>query len=406
MKLYDKIKKDDGDHKRSIFWPAHGASPETALVGATDAEIMEMPNYVASPRWYAKSIYDHYFYYPKVLVSAAHHYKMKNYPEKAGFDDDTVCFVDSGGFQLATGVKAAKGYTREHALDWSEKNGSLYPILDMPVLGKTTWEEAVSFSQDSAKYYLDNRTKPDDIIMNVMSARNPHEMEMWYDRMKDYKFEGWAYGSHGKYLVAMLQSILFFRDKGEFDRDYSPILHMFGVSSCHAILYLVMAQKICNDLGINVTLSYDSSYAFTTIGHGKYFVFKKFDGMSSLYLSNKFDWSNVPDGAKLPCHCKVCEGITDVKQFFKQGSHFYLLAGLHNLGFILDYKETIERLVELDVPELIDDGFPAAAKNNYHLMKKAFALPAKAGMELLQREFVTHTNEASGDVNTLNAFFK
>ena len=70
-----------------------------------------------------------------------------------------------------------------------------------------------------------------------------------------------------------------------------------------------------------------------------------------------------------------------------------------------DWANYLVEKFELDVPELIDDGFPAAAKKNFHLMKKAFSMPAKAGMELLQREFITHTNEASGNVNTLSGFF-
>ena len=72
-----------------------------------------------------------YFHYPWLLLAANEHHRKKNYRKQIGAETSRV-FVDSGGFSLAMGKTSQKTYTDRQALDWSEKNGDIFPILDRP----------------------------------------------------------------------------------------------------------------------------------------------------------------------------------------------------------------------------------------------------------------------------------
>jgi hypothetical protein len=49
---------------------------------------------------------------------------------------DLKIFVDSGGYQIQTGQIKRDEWTDAMALDYSLRNGTIFPILDSPVLLK------------------------------------------------------------------------------------------------------------------------------------------------------------------------------------------------------------------------------------------------------------------------------
>lgn len=388
-----------------VFFNVLGGSIFTSFNQASDDEFKSgaVANYAGSPRWYSKSA-DPYFYEPYVLVSSAHYSGIPDLRAKMKADDDTIIFIDSGGYQLATGVKP--NHSREKALEWSEANGDLFPILDLPANKKISMDESIAYTIESAKYYSEKRSRSDCIIMNVLSATERSGMERWYKAVKDFQFDGWAYGGHANSLKSIIQSILFLESKGELSRNECTNLHIFGTTSLHVIPYLVYAQNILNKKGINCLLSFDSSYAFRNAGFGKYFIFESFKGMGALVLSNKYDWSGLTESSHFGCSCPVCSNITDVGALFdgSAGSHFYSIIGMHNYYKLLQYKRTIEGMLSVNVPEIINS-LPKDILHNFNVMDKAFDKGGNLGMDVISTEMKTSSNSKSTVSKKLSAFF-
>lgn len=389
--------------RKTILYQVLGGSIMTSFNQATDEEFASgsMPNFKQSPRWYSKEanpmIYD-----PHVLVSSAHYSHIKDLRAKMRADKDTVIFIDSGGYQLATGVKPK--HNREKALAWSEANGNLFPILDLPANKNFTMADSIAYTVESAKYYADNRTRSDCTVMNVLSASDYTGMERWYNAVKDFTFDGWCYGGHRNHTPAILHSILFLAMKGEFDKRTN--LHIFGTTSLTVMPYIIYAQYLLNRKGYDVQLSFDSSYAFRNAGFGKYFIFPSFKGMGALVLSNKHDWSSLNAFSHFGCDCKVCEGINDVEHLFSgnAGSHFYSLIGMHNFVIMMRYKEIIEGLLSMNVSGVIES-LPREMRDNFNTIDKAFDKMGLAGIDIIANSFKTGTTSNNIVAKTLDSFF-
>jgi hypothetical protein len=388
------------ENRKATFFQVLTGSIFTSLNQVTDEEFNSgaIPNFQKSPRWYSKEAKP-YVYDPHVLVSSAHYCHIKDLREKMAADKDTIVFVDSGGYQLATGVKPK--HTREKALEWSEVNGNLFPILDMPASRKYPLQHAIDFTVDSAKYYAENRTNKDCLVMNVLSSNDSLGMEKWYNAVKDFPLDGWCYGGHGNYLKAIIQSILFLEMKGEFKKGSN--LHIFGTTSLGVIPYIIYAQYLLNKKGIDCQLSFDSSYAFRNASFGKYFIFPSFAGMGTLVLSNKFDWSGLTEFSHFGCDCPICQGVTDIGKLFEQGSHFYNIIGMHNFCMLMDYKAIIEGFVSTNVPGMIDS-LPTEMKNNFESMRLAFDKMGKKGIDIIGDKFQTK-NKPGLVMKSLSSFF-
>jgi len=389
--------------RKSVFINVLGGSIFTSFNQATDEEFRNgtVKNYKQSPRWYSKEA-DPMVYDPHVLVSSAHYSHMKDFRGKMRADKDTIVFVDSGGYQLATGVKP--NHTREKALTWSEANGNLFPILDLPAFKKFSMQQSIDYTVESAKYYADNRSNSDCSFLNVLSATKQSGMEQWYSAVKDFPFDGWCYDGHANFLPTIIQSILFLLSKGEFNRKTS--LHIFGTTSLAVIPYIIYAQHLLNKMGVDCQLSFDSSYAFRNAGFGKYFIFPSFKGMSALVLSNKHDWTGLKDFSKFGCDCPVCEGMDDIGHLFSgnAGSHFYSLIGMHNYMMMLKFKTAIEGLLSFNIPDIIES-LPTDMMKNFKTIDEAFKMKTQAGMDHIGLKFITKNNSKSIVSKNLSSFF-
>ena len=122
------------EKRKAIYIPAYSDGILSMLYGKTDEEVKQhiQPDMIEkkSLRIYNDSL-DTYFKYPWMLVSAGIFYTKDDLRKKIKAEKAKV-FVDSGGYQLARGTVPAEIYTDKVALEWSEKNGDIFPILDRP----------------------------------------------------------------------------------------------------------------------------------------------------------------------------------------------------------------------------------------------------------------------------------
>ena len=167
---------EDIKNRHAIYIPAYSDGLTKLFYNNTDKDIAE--NVLCdfkekkSLRIYNKDV-DSYYKNPWILISAGVQYDKADVRKNIGAETSRV-FIDSGGFQLAMGTVNEKKFNDKVALEWSEKNGDIFPILDRPVrnLGPDkplkTYEECLEKSVASAKYYSENRTRSDALVLNVL----------------------------------------------------------------------------------------------------------------------------------------------------------------------------------------------------------------------------------------------
>jgi hypothetical protein len=283
----------------SIYFPA-------VSVGALAAAFKKNTPHFAngrSPRYFSKNEKSHFFY-PYLLSSCAHNYKDSNYRENIGFERDSkgLLFGDSGGYQILTG-KGSKDFDRKVSFEWLEKNCDIFPLLDKPFpknyikITQSQFDEHLNFTKETAKFFLDKKTKDDNIILNVIQGRDLNEMVSWYEGMKDYKFDGWAFG--GYTMTQILSNFFHLLSIGEIDN--CNLYHVFMLSKVKYIIYLVYLQHRMRKEGYGVTISYDSSTPNILTAFGSVIYSNTLNGFISIKYSNKYDFSMTPDDVHVPC---------------------------------------------------------------------------------------------------------
>lgn len=400
---------------KAQFLPAISTATTGYLAKHSDQSFMEYSpeNIVKSFRFFNRSS-DTYFYHPYVLISAAHLFKhCEDVREHLGMDKETMVFIDSGGYSLASGAIKEKDWDDEKAFNWSMKNGNIFPILDRPLIPKCDYNRHLDLSFKSAEYYATNRPSKDfKVILNVVQGRTKQEMSKWIDKMSQVPLNGWAHGGHKGHMSSIVSVILELVNRGLM--EHSSLHHVFGVSSASSMVYFAVIQDELQKMGFKTQLTYDSSYFQRSFAFGNYFLYKKFDGMVNIRLSNRYDWTHVPKGTKVPCDCPLCSNVKDVPNFFNDPMVFYMIGAMHNLYQMLSYKRSIENLLHFgevqpgkdkktgevyDVEPFLKTALPTKMWQNICAIKKAFASP-KSGYEIMKREF--NDKDVAKSKRTLN----
>jgi len=220
--------------------------------------------------------------------------------------------------------------------------------------------------------------------------------------MKAFPLDGWAHGGHRGILTPVIQTFMMLGNAGEFNRGYTTPYHIFGVSSQVALIYFAVMQAEADRLGWDVQIMSDSSSFQIVLGHGGILLLPSWTGIHTIRMSNKFDWSKLVPGAKMPCDCPVCEGITDISAFVGDPKQFYLLGVLHNLSMVLRYKKTVDNIIACGVEEIADQSLPSKIVKNIKAIRAAMRDPVK-GIGWLDHTF--NHRDVDENATTLEEFF-
>ena len=211
---------------------------------------------------------------------------------------DGVVIGDSGGFQLGSGAISNKqekqhlqrfqlqpeqqfarwkdcGF-RERTLLWLEQYTDYAMTLDMVLwaregvpnpfnakspLRKLSNQQLIDLSVDNLKYFADNRGKfsSSTKYLNVLQDIGHGTGMQWYEAVKDFDFEGWAFGSETKNtLFAACWWCRKLLDDGKLDN--AEWIHMLGCSPIiKQIIFTAIQRSLRKVLGTRITLSLDSS---------------------------------------------------------------------------------------------------------------------------------------------------
>lgn len=216
----------------------------------------------------------------------------------------TVVVGDSGGYQIGTGkLKAVRGWyrfrndpsalaahwtmnvaIRDRIMRWLDRYCDYAMTLDMPLwvlqdpkarksspFANLSVDQLIDLSYDNLRYFADNRGKATGRsakYLNILQDIGEDTGERWYQRVKDFEFEGWAFGSDTKSRIdPILRWVRRLLDDGKLNSK-TEWLHILGVSTLEMGVYLTALQRRLRVLTGNpdFVVSYDSSSPFRTSG--------------------------------------------------------------------------------------------------------------------------------------------
>jgi len=393
--------------KKAIYIPAYSDGLMSMFYGKDDNQIakenQEDFSDKKSLRIYNKD-FDSYFHNPYILISAGSVYKKTDF-RKTIHAEKSIVFVDSGGYNLAHSTLDPKRFTDKIALEFSEANGDIFPILDRPTftLGMMRddkngnpkpvspykdYNECLNLSVNSAKYYYENRSRSDATILNVIQGQTVNQIESWYKEISKYEFEGWAYGGTKGNLGRILPALKFLLNSGELARESCKMFHIFGVTSNESMIYFQYLQLVFERMGIDLQITYDSTYWNRTCVYGSYMTRPRYIvglGMESMEWTNSINYKELSKDFKLPCHCPICEDLDDAYGFFnnykpdeKTGEEviifkkFNNMIAFHNLYLQLEYLENVRRIFSSGMKDVYEAFFPQKICDNFKLIDNYF----------------------------------
>ncbi len=259
-----------------------------------------------------------YFTYPTALYSAGHAcLDMEKTPDR-----DSMCVNrdrkfstivgDSGGYQIGKGVikfdwkdfegnKANK--VRSDILNWLELTSDWAMTLDVPTwaaddlnspkTGLKSFQDTLDGTIYNNKFFQKNRlgqTK----LLNVLQGDDWETAQIWYDKVKDFEFEGWAMGGINMCdMEVMLRRLIIMRDEKKLDgKDW---MHVLGTSQLDWACFLTQVQRqVRKHINDKFTISFDSASAFLSTANGLVYTHNLFTPKRWSYIMEK-----APDDKKL-----------------------------------------------------------------------------------------------------------
>jgi hypothetical protein len=288
------------------------------------------------------------------LVSAGHNLSKDTLRVDMGLEDSFV-IGDSGGYQIMTGALKWKPEIKQRILTWLENNSDIAMNLDIPPRGKLwSYNESLDISIENFKYFADNRigkTK----LLNVLHGPSIAQYNHWYEKVKDFPFNGWSIGI-GRNIYNMLYAISLLIEKGEFDKVQNEYLHLLGVASTSDFFIIGTLQRAFNKRFDNrVTLTTDSSSPNrATIFGTVYFDinYKDLKMMSNYFPTKKPECYHPGQEPFCVLNCPACKNATYDMYNTGDGGRWtemgYISSTNHNMAITTQSHKVITKLLRAD----------------------------------------------------------
>lgn len=289
-----------------------------------------------------------FYEYNYALMSAFHGLSIKNFREALHISKDKLLIGDSGGYQIASFEKKGIPISISpiQILRWQEENCDIGMNLDVPttlggeVLTKERFINCLNKSVENFELFQSKRQSNHLKLYNVLHGENLELLNIWYDKVKHFKFEGWAIGMKppSDPLIQAL-GFMFLYEKGELNNCYG--IHFFGTSGYYVIPIISYLANMVKD---NVLVTFDSS-SYAQHAQNRVYI-QPFNISEKLVFGDKFLKEN-PNIKELSCSCNVCKEL-DIKILNRkeEGSLPVALLALHNLKVYLDYTQMCNSLVK------------------------------------------------------------
>lgn len=298
--------------------------------------------------------YPEKYRHPYFLITAGHDFKRKEFSKKFDFTDDTLVFGDSGGYQIATGYIDWNLDIRKQIFDWLEDNAHISMNIDIPTRGKYAgkFAECLEISNDNFKYFADHQSGKTDFL-NVIQGTDIIEYQKWYNVVNQYEFSGWALGG-ARTIYRMLAALCVLLDAGELHKKNNKWLHFLGISKVTDAIVLTEIQKCLEDIGSEITVTFDSSSPSRSTMYGLFYT-----GYNT--RSGNFEYIRIPRTQDinrqlsynpLPNYTDFDEFLWSnytMEEFCQFSSKSYSALGLHNFAIFKDCFDYVVPMSTVDI---------------------------------------------------------
>ena len=206
----------------------------------------------------------------------------------------TLVIGDSGGYQIASGRLHINGdQDRHRILRWLEANADVAMTLDVPTgpVGKpgyrySTPKECLTATLEHLEFFKAHRnTASDTVFLNVLQGNKTPDSDHWYEAVKHYPFEGWAFAGPLRHnFYNLCRRILIMADDNLIQNR--AWIHILGTSEFATATCLTALQRSINrHLNPNLRISYDTSTPFRMISWRLVYALPKLDAKSMTMTS-------------------------------------------------------------------------------------------------------------------------
>ena len=263
------------------------------------------------------------FHYPYALYSAGQAAKTANSAledniVKLRDRNSTTVIGDSGGFQIqGNRIKFTGDATCERMLRWLETHSDYSMSLDFPTGGITPGNVAMHAERLIAEghnlhamcaanglsldfnaclkqsllnldYFVQNRKPGATKLLNVLQGRNEAESKAWYEAVKGFGLEGWAFaGAHQNSFSLLLNRLHDMLNDGLLQT--AKWIHILGIST-PSIAYLFNALQRCvTQINPDLQITFDTAGPFISAA--------KFQAVMTYRLDNRgwtFSTASMP----------------------------------------------------------------------------------------------------------------
>ena len=230
------------------------------------------------------------FFYKWALFSAGQA-KMKPSEIATGADalvqkrdrSKTQIVGDSGGFQIASGAwkvnvtdRPAMDKLCDNVLRWQERTADVMMALDVPTAvlkgpnpQKLTFQQCLDCSVANNQYFERHRdTRLNRPILNVLQGNDWRQQQEWYNAVKDFPFEGWAFpfGAHNS-VQRLLDKLLILHHDGKLKE--AKRIHFLGLSRLRFAGALTLLMRFLREYANpEIVISFDASSPLIAAGMG------------------------------------------------------------------------------------------------------------------------------------------
>ena len=197
----------------------------------------------------------------------------------------TFMIGDSGGYQIASGLLKINGnQDRLRILRWLEKHSDVAMTLDVPTgpllkpgYSFTSFKDCLTTPLDHLDFFQKNREEGKIKFLNVLQGNNTQQAKTWYQAVKNYPFEGWAFAGvmrHNFYYLC--QRIIEMADENKLqDKAW---IHVLGTNEIETAVLLTALQRAINQyINPNLRISFDTSSPFRLLAWNTFYTMPRFD---------------------------------------------------------------------------------------------------------------------------------
>jgi hypothetical protein len=279
-----------------------------------------------------------YFQYDYSLYSAGHAaLDLEKSKEKEGMvsrrGGHTTLVGDSGGFQIGKGVikldwerfyemeddpstwiggkyVGDADKVRMKILRWLEATADWSMTLDVPSwaalpqnqarTGLKNFADCLRATLHNNDFFVKNREPGATKFLNVLQGGNWTEAEAWYQAVKDYPFEGWAFGAANvRNMYIALRRLIIMRDEKMLEgKDW---IHILGISKLDwACMATAIQRELRKEANPNITVSFDCASPFISAANGLMYTDSVTTGDKFAYPMESFPDQKMFKGSNLP----------------------------------------------------------------------------------------------------------